>query len=58
MTDVFENLSIALLAATYEGVPSSWTRVAAVFTLLKSVLLLGALAAVVGGGIRWLWVAR
>ena len=56
--DVVENISIALLAATYDGAPSSWTRVAAVFTLLKSVLLLAALAAVVGGVIRWLWAVR
>ena len=58
VADVFENISIALLAATYAGGPSSWTRVAAVFTLLKSVLLLAALAAVAGGVIRWLWVVR
>ena len=58
VADVFENISIALLAATYDGAPSSWTRVAAVFTLLKSVLLLAALAAVVGGVIRWLWTVR
>ena len=58
VADVLENISIALLAATYVGAPSSWTRVAAVFTLLKSVLLLAALAAVAGGVIRWLWVVR
>jgi hypothetical protein len=58
VADVVENLSIALLAATYDGAPSSWTRLAAVFTLLKSVLLLAALAAVVGGAIRWLRAVR
>ena len=58
VADVFENISIAVLAATYDGAPSSWTRVAAVFTLLKSVLILAALAAVVGGAIRWSWVVR
>ena len=57
-TDVFENISIALLASTYDGAPSSWTRVAAAFTLLKSGLILATLAAAVGGVIRWLWVAR
>ena len=56
--DVLENISIALLAATYDGAPSSWTRVAAVFTLLKSVLILAALAAVAGGVIRWLRAVR
>jgi hypothetical protein len=56
--DVFENLSIALLASTYDGAPTSWTSVAAVFTLLKSGLLLTTLAAAVGGAIRWLWVRR
>ena len=56
--DIFENLSIALLASTYDGAPSSWTRVAAAFTLLKSGLILATLAAAVGGGIRWLWIAR
>ena len=56
VTDVFENLSIALLAATYDGAPSPWTIAAAVFTLLKSVLILAALVATVYGTIRWLWV--
>ena len=58
VADVFENVSIALLAATYDGAPSSWTRVAAVFTLLKSVLLLAAMIVAVGGVIRWLWTVR
>ena len=58
VADAFENISIALLAATYDGAPSSWARVAAVFTLLKSVLILAALAAVVGDAIRWLWAVR
>ena len=57
-TDVFENISIALLASTYDGAPSSWTRVAAAFTLLKSGLILATLAAVMGGVIRWLRVVR
>ena len=56
--DALENLSIALLASTYDGAPSSWTAVAALFTLLKSVLILATLAAAVGGVIRWLWVMR
>ena len=56
--DVFENLSIALLASTYDGAPTSWARVAAVFTLLKSGLILATLAAVASGVIRWLWTAR
>ena len=56
VADVLENISIALLAATYDGAPSSWTRVAAVFTLLKSALILAALIATVYGTIRWLWV--
>ena len=56
--DVFENISIALLAATYDGAPSPGTRVAAVFTLLKSVLLLMSLVAALGGAIRWLWATR
>ena len=55
-TDVFENISVALLASTYEGAPTAWARVAAAFTLLKSGLILATLAAAVGGGIRWLWV--
>jgi len=58
VADVFENVSIALLAATYDGAPSSWTRVAAVFTLLKSVLILTAFAATLVGAIRWLWAVR
>ncbi len=56
--DFFENLSIALLASTYDGAPSSWTSVAAVFTLLKSGLILTTLVAAVRGMIRWLCVVR
>ena len=56
--DVSENISIALLASTYDGAPSSWTRVASAFTLLKSGLILATLAAAVGGAIRWLWAVR
>ena len=56
--DVFENISIAVLAFTYDGDPTSWTRVAAAFTLLKSVLILATLAAAVGGAIRRLWAIR
>ena len=58
VADVLENISIAVLAATYDGAVSSLARVAAVFTLLKSVLILSALAATVGGVIRWLWFVR
>ena len=54
----FENLSIALLAWTHDGAPSPWASVAAVFTLLKSGLILATLAAAVGGAIRWLWIVR
>ena len=57
-TDVFENISIALLASTYDGAPTSWTRVATAFTLLKSALILATLTAAVGGAIRRLWVVR
>ncbi len=57
-TDVFENISIAWLVSTYDGAPSSWTRVAAAFTLLKSGLILATLVAAAGGAIRWLWVVR
>ena len=56
--DVFENLSIALLASTYDGAPTSWARVAAAFTLLKSGLLLATLAVAFGGAIHWLWTGR
>ena len=56
--DVLENISIALLASTYDGAPTSWATVAATFTLLKSGLILATLAAAVGGVIRWLWVVR
>ena len=58
VADVVENVSIALLAATYDGAVSSLARVAAVFTLLKSVLILATLVAAVYGTIRWLWVVR
>lgn len=54
--DVLENLSIALLASTHDGAPTSWASVAAVFTLLKSGRLLATLVATVCGAIRWMWV--
>ena len=57
-TDIFENISIAVLASTYDGAPTSWARVAAAFTLLKSGLILVTLAAAVGGVIRRLWVVQ
>ena len=56
--DVFENLSIALLASTYDGAPSSLAKVAAALTLLKSGMILATLAAAIGGTVRWLWVPR
>ncbi len=56
--DVLENISIALLASTYDGAPTPWTSVAAVFTLLKSALILATLAAAAGGAFRWLRVVR
>ena len=57
-TEVFENISIALLRATHDGTPSPWARVAAASTLLKSGLILAMLSAAVRGVIRWLWVLR
>ena len=57
-TDVFENISVALLASTYDGAPTPWARVAAVFTLLKSALILATLAAAAGGAFRWQRVVR
>ena len=52
--DALENITVAALAASYDGAPSPVSWVAAVFTLLKSALIVATLAATGAGVIRWL----
>ena len=53
--DVLENLTVAALALSYAGAPTPLAWPAAVFTLVKTVLMAATAAAVGIGAIRWLW---
>ncbi len=55
VADVLENVTIAALALTHADSPSQLAWMAAVFTLLKFVLLMATLAVTGVGGLRWLW---
>nr|MDE0502239.1 hypothetical protein [bacterium] len=54
-TDVLENVTIAVLALSYNGGPSRLAWLAAAFTLVKTGLIVATLAAVSVGGMLWLW---
>ena len=54
--DVLENVTVAVLALSHDGAPSQLAWLAAVFTLVKSVLIVATLATICVGGMRWLWV--
>lgn len=54
--DVLENVTIAALVLSYDGEPAPLAWLAAVFTLVKTVLIVVTLVAVLGGGMRRLWV--
>ena len=54
--DVLENATIAALALSHAGVPSPLAWLAAVFTLVKTILIAATVAATGIGTIRWLWV--
>lgn len=54
--DVLENVTVAALALSHDGAPSQLAWLAAVFTLVKSVLIVATLATICVGGMRWLWV--
>ena len=46
LSDVLENATVAALALSFDGGPTSWAWLAAVFTLVKTVLIAATLAAV------------
>ncbi|MDE2744988.1 MAG: hypothetical protein OXI41_03225 [Chloroflexota bacterium] len=49
LSDVLENATVAALALSFDGEPSSWAWLAAACTLVKTVLLAATLAAVAAG---------
>ncbi len=53
--DIAENLTVAALTLAHTGAPSPLAWLAAVFTLIKTVLIAATLAATGIGAIRWLW---
>ena len=54
--DVLENATIAALALSHAGAPSPLAWLAAVFTLVKTILMAATAAATGIGTILWLWV--
>ena len=58
VADALENITVAVLALSHDGTPSPLAWPAAVFTLVKWVLLVATLAAICVGGIRWLWARK
>lgn len=52
--DALENITVAALATSYDGMPSPVAWIAATFTLLKSALLVTTLGATGAGVVRWL----
>ncbi len=55
LSDAPENVTVAALALSYDGSPSSLAWLAAGFTLTKWLLTVATLAAVCAGAISWLW---
>ena len=55
LADALENITVAALVLSHDGSPSTWAWPAAVFTLVKWVLLVATLAAICVGGMRRLW---
>ncbi len=56
LADALENVTVAALALSHDGAPSPLAWLAAVFTLIKTVLIVATLAATCFGAMRWLWV--
>ena len=53
--DMLENLTVAALALSYAGAPTPLAWPAAIFTLVKTVLMAATAGAVGIGAMRWLW---
>ena len=56
LADVLENITVAALVLSYDGAPVPLAWLAAVFTLVKTVLIVATLVAVLVGGVRQLRV--
>ena len=56
LADALENITIAALALSYDGASTPLAWLAAVFTLVKTVLFVATLAVTGVGGMRWLWI--
>ena len=54
--DVLENATAAALALSHAGEPSPLASLAAVFTLVKTILIAATATGTGIGTIRWLWV--
>ena len=55
LADALENITIAALALSYDGASSPLAWLAAVFTLVKTMLFVATLAVTCAGGMRWMW---
>ena len=55
LADALENITIAALALSYDGTSSPLAWLAAVFTLVKTMLFVATLAVTCAGGMRWMW---
>ncbi len=53
--DMLENMTVAGLALSHAGAPTPAAWLAAVFTLVKTVLIAATAAALGVGTVRWLW---
>ena len=58
MADVLENVTVAVLAFSYNGAPVPLAWLAAVFTLIKTVLIVATLVMVLIGGTHQLRVRK
>ena len=55
LADGLENITVAVLALSHDGVPSLLAWPAAVFTAVKTALFVATLAVTCVGAIRWMW---
>ena len=55
LADALENITVTVLALSYDGAPSPLAWLAAVFTLVKTVLFVATLAVTCAGLMRLLW---
>ena len=58
LADALENVTVAALVLSHDGAPSQIAWLAAVFTMVKTLLIVAMLAVICVGGLRRLWVRR